>query len=219
VRGTFRRNRLSWGVVPAAALLTFSAPASERELDVAPAPSSADEIETPIEQVFPEEVERLLPFPRLRRQLQNLPPFFADTQIEARYRTAYLRKDRTTDELSEAWAMGGSLHYRSGWLEDIFALEIEGFTSQPIVAPDDRDGTLLLEPGQKGYSVLGIANGTLRYKGLVLRGYRQYFDLPYLNRQDNRMTPNTFEAITLQKSEGEFKFTTGYVWKIKSRSS
>ena len=33
------------------------------------------------------------------------------------------------------------------------------------------------------------------------------------------MTPNTFEAITLQKPEGELRFTTGYAWNIKPRNS
>ena len=216
--------RLVPGLVLAALALSAPALAAERELDQAPPPSSASEIETPIQRVFPRVVERPGLFPWLRQRLQNLPPFLADTVLEARFRTYYLRKDRTTsllgdDGLSEAWAMGGSVYYRSGWLEDLFQLEVEGFTSQPIYAPDDRDDTLLLAPGQEGYSVLGIANGKLRYKGIVLTGYRQYIDLPYFNRRDNRMTPNTFESITLQKPEGRLKFSTGYTWNIKDRNS
>ncbi len=192
--------------------------AAERELEEGPAPSSADEIRTPL--MGPLARARKEPrFPWVRQQLQKLPPFFADTQLEGRPRTFYLRKDRTTDELSEAWAAGGSIYYRSGWLRDTFAVEAEGFTSQPLVAPDDRDGTLLLAPGQEGYSVLGLANAQLRYKGVVLTGYRQYLGLPYVNRQDNRMTPNTFEALTLQKLEGRFRFSTGYVWSIKERNA
>jgi hypothetical protein len=214
-----QRSRLPWGVIPALAVLASPALAAERELDQDPPPSSASEIETPIERVFPEAPERPPLFPWVRQGLQTLPPFFADTQLEARFRTYYLRKDPTTDEKSEAWATGGSISYRSGWLEDLFAVEIEGFTSQPIVAPDDRGGTLLLEPVQDGYSVLGIANGKLRYKGIVLTGFRQYLDLPYFNRQDSRMTPNTFESITLAKPEGELRFSTGYTWKIKLRNS
>jgi len=115
--------------------------------------------------------------------------------------------------------MGGSIYHQSGWLADLFAAELEGFTSQPIVAPEDRDGTELLAPGQKGYSVLGIANGSFRYKGLVLTGGRQYLDLPYVNRDDNRMTPNTFEAITLEKPEGKINFVAGYPWAIKERNA
>ena len=158
-------------------------------------------------------------FPKLRELLGELSPFFADSHFDIRYRTYYLREDGTSGTLSEAWAMGGSLHYQSGWLADFFAVEAEGFTSQPIVAPEDRGGTLLLEPVQEGYTVLGIANGKLRYGDIVLTGYRQYLDLPYANRKDSRMTPQTFESITLAKREGELRFSTGYSWKIKQRDS
>ena len=217
IRPDFTRTRS----VAAVAVLVgaLSASAAERELDSDPPPSSAREIETPIQRVFPRLVRKEPLFPQVREQLEKLPPFFADTQLEARFRSYYLRKDRTTDELSEAWAMGGSVYYRSGWLADAFAVELEGFTSQPIVADEDRGGTSLLEPIQEGYSALGIANGKLRHKGVVLTGYRQYLDLPYLNRQDNRMTPNTFESLTLAKPEGKLRFSTGYTWKIKGRNS
>jgi hypothetical protein len=197
----------------------LSASAAERELESEPPPSSTRDIETPSQRVFPRLVRKEPLFPRIREQLEKLPPFFADTQLEARFRTYYMRKDRTTDELSEAWAMGGSVSYQSGWLADAFSVELEGFTSQPIVADEDRGGTTLLEPIQDGYGALGIANGKLRYQGLVLTGYRQYLDLPYLNRRDDRMTPNTFESLTLAKPEGELRFSTGYTWKIKGRNS
>jgi hypothetical protein len=104
-----QRARLLWGVVPAVAILAFPTLAAERELDENPAPSSASEIKTPIERVFPEVLERPRLFPWIRQQLQKLPPFLADTQLEARFRTYYLRKDRTIDQKSEAWAMGGLL--------------------------------------------------------------------------------------------------------------
>jgi hypothetical protein len=197
----------------------LSASAAERELDSEPPPSSTREIETPIQRIFPRLVRKKPLFPQIRKQLEKLPPFFADTQLETRFRSYYLGKDRTTEVLSEAWAMGGSVSYRSGWLADAFSVELEGFTSQPIVADKDRGGTFMLEPNQEGYNALGIANGKLRHKGLVLTGYRQYLDLPYLNRQDNRMTPNTFESLTLAKPEGKLRFSTGYTWKIKRRNS
>jgi hypothetical protein len=219
-RGPLQRARFLWGAIPAAVVFASPAPAAEGELEQAPPASSAAEIQTSIQRMFPDAPERRPPpFPWFRQRLQKLPPFFADTQLAARFRTYYLREDQTSDVLSEAWAMGGSIYYHSGWLEDLFAVEVEGFTSQPIVAPDSKGGTLLLQPVQDGYSALGIANGKLRYKGIELAGYRQYLDLPYLNRQDNRMTPNTFEAITLRKPEGELQFIAGYAWNIKSRNS
>jgi hypothetical protein len=210
---------LAAGALLAATVLALPAFAVERELDEAPPSSSAREIQTPIEKVFPEEVERAPLFPWLRSQLQHLPPFFRDTVLDVRYRTYYLRQDRSIDVISEAWAMGGSLAYRSGWLLDTFRVELEGFTSQPIVAEDKKSGTLMLQPVQDGIAVLGIANARLRYKGIVLSGYRQYLDLPFLNRHDSRMIPNTFESLVLEKPEGELTFSAGYTWKVKLRDS
>ncbi len=194
--------------------------ASEQELEDGPAPSSVEEIESPLERAYPVPEIRPSLFPWISRRVQKLPPFLADTKLYLRYRTYYLRRDRTSGRKSEAWAMGGSLYYRSGWLKELFAVELEGFTSQPIVAPDRRDGTQLLEePRSRGYKVLGIANGKLRHRDLVLTGFRQKLDLPYLNRQDNRMTPNTFEAIKLAKEEGRLRFAGGYAGKVKGRDS
>ncbi len=193
--------------------------AAERELETGPPPGTADEIEAPVERAFLAHARKAPLFPRIRQQLQKLPKFFADTQLGARFRTYYLRQDPAGDDLREAWAIGGSIHYRSGWLKDAFALEAEGFTSHSVVAHDSRDGTLLLGPGPKGYDVLGIANAKLRYKGIELTGYRQYLDLPYVNRRDIRMTPQTFEAVTLTKREGRLRFATGYVWRIKLRNA
>jgi hypothetical protein len=219
MRGVLPRARLLWIVVPVA-VFASTAHAAEGELEDAPPPSSALEIRTPIQRIITEPPKRMpARFPWIQQQLDKLPPFFADTELEARFRTYYLREDKTTDALSEAWAVGGSIYYRSGWLADLFQAEVEAFTSQPIVAPDSKDETLLLQPVQDGYSVLGIANGKLRHKGFELTGGRVYLNMPYINRQDNRMTPNTFEAISLQKPNGEFQFTTGYAWNIKLRNS
>ena len=200
-------------------ILALPSAANERELDEGPPPSSAEEILTPIQSVFPEIKKRPSLFPGLRKRLRVLPAFLADTQLEARFRTYYLRQKRGMDVLSEAWAIGGSLYYRSGWLADVFAIELEGFTSQPVYAPEDRGGTGLLAPVQGGYSALGIANARLRYRGIDLTGFRQYLDLPYLNRNDVRMTPNTFESITLSKPEGSLTFSTGYTWRVKRGTS
>ena len=192
---------------------------AERELDTGPAPNSALEIETPIQRIFPSAVERPSIFPEFRDQIQDLPAFFTDTILEARFRTAYINKDRAIGPISEAWAMGGSIYYQSGWLDDLFAVETEFFTSQPVDAPDGRGGTGLLTLEQDGYSVLGIANAKLRYDGFLLTAGRQYLDLPYVNKSDNRMTPNTFEPLTLIKSDGNLHISTGYTWKIKRRTS
>ncbi len=209
---------LAFALVLALASWAPVASAQERELDEDTAPSSAKEIETSIDRIGAERFEIPPLFPNLREQLQNLPAFFADTRLETRVRTYYLRNDDTNSKVKEAWALGGSIYYRSGWFHNLFRAELEGFTSQPLLAEDSKDGTLLLEPDQDGFTTLGVANGRLQYGGVMLTGGRQILDLPYVNAQDNRMVPNTFESLVLAKPEGSLRFSTGYTWNIKPRN-
>ena len=73
---------------------------------------------------------------------------------------------------------------------------------------------------KKGYYVPGEAWGAVRYKDYaLLKGYRQQVDQGYINPQDNRMTPNTFEAVTLGGKVGWLQYLAGYLWNIKTRNS
>jgi hypothetical protein len=159
-------------------------------------------------------------FPRLQEGLENLPPFIRDTDLNLRFRTFYFDRENPNETQNEAWAIGGWLEYRSGWLADTFAIGAVGYTSQPLHAPDDKDGTTLLAPGQEGITVLGQAYGQLRYRDYaLLTGYRQMVDDGYVNRQDNRMIPNTFEGLTVKGKVGPVAYNAGYLWDIKPRNS
>jgi len=91
--------------------------------------------------------------------LKEFPPFLRDTELNLHLRTFYLgaRNPDRTD--SEAWAGGGWLEYKSGWLLDTLQLGGTLYGSGPIYAPHDRDGTGLLKPGQDGFVVPGVAYG------------------------------------------------------------
>ena len=53
-----------------------------------------------------------------------------------------------------------------------------------------------------------------------LRLFRQSFLLPYVNKNDGRMIPTTFEAATLFDNEAPiFNYVVGHVTKMKRRSS
>ena len=159
-------------------------------------------------------------FPRLKEALSTLPPFFRDTDLKLRLRTFYFNRQNDNDTASEALATGGWIQYGSGWLFDTFAMGATYYGSFPLYAPDDRGGSLLLTPGQGEISVFGEAWGALRYKEYaLLKGYRQKIDDGYVNPQDNRMVPNTFEAVTLSGKFDWVKYDLGYVWNIKPRDS
>jgi outer membrane porin, OprD family len=199
-------------------------------LDRGPSPDSVHELNSPLDIPF----LPLAPFPlaftalrdsireSLKSELETLPPFFRDTQVGLNLRMYYFdRENHVAPPKSdnEAWALGGSLAYQSGWLANILRVGVEGFGSQKLYAPQDRDGTLLLLPGQESYLALGRAYGEVKYDAYTATLYRQYIDTPYVNQQDNRMTPNTFEAYRITGKYDWVQFGAGYIAQIKPRNA
>ncbi len=84
-----------------------------------------------------------------------------------------------------------------GWAWNRVALGGELFTSLPLYAPDSRPGTGLLKPIQDPIFVPGQAYFRLRHERQVVTLYRQRYDLPYINGNDGRMIPNTFEGYSI----------------------
>ena len=73
--------------------------------------------------------------------------------------------------------------------------------------------------GQRSFSVLGEAWGAVKIFDQTLTGYRQLINRPYINPQDNRMVPNTFEAYTLSGAASGVSYTGGFIAKMKTRNS
>ena len=73
---------------------------------------------------------------------------------------------------------GGWAGLKTGYFLDHIAFGLTGYTSQPDWLLKDRDGTLLLKPGQEGYSVLGEAYADIRIveaTHFVAQGLRHAF--------------------------------------------
>jgi hypothetical protein len=201
----------------------------ESVLDLGPAPESVETLNSPLDIPF----LPLAPFPwafttlrdslraSLKPEMETWPPFFRDTQVGLNLRLYYFDREnhvRPSRSDNEAFTIGGSLAYQSGWLADTLRVGVEGFGSQKLHAPEDRDGTSLLLPGQESYAALGRAYGELQYAEYTATLYRQYIDTPYVNQQDNRMTPNTFEAYRITGKYEWVQFAVGYIHAIKPRN-
>jgi hypothetical protein len=200
------------------ALNTFAANTGF-QADENPAPESAKEIKSSFEP--PVEEKKRSFFPRLKEKMKSSAPFWRDTSLLLHLRTYYFYRDIEPDVKSEAWALGGWIDYKSGLWKDRLHIGLVGYTSQKLYGPEDRDGTLLLAPGQESFSVLGQAYLDLRIiEHLNLRLYRQTFSIPYLNKQDSRMVPNTFEAYALRGlGFKNIDFIMAHVTKMKTRNS
>src|SRR5207302_7340753 len=137
---------------------------------------------------------------RLERRRQAL----KDTKFEFNLRSYYFDRSDFNGSEKQAWAIGGWLVVKTGYFLDHIAFGATVYTSNPIYAPDDRDGTTLLAPGQNGYTVLGEFYAELRIvKDVGITVGAKGYDTPFINRNDTRMTPNTFEAAVLQ---GRYEF-------------
>src|SRR6478672_4526958 len=139
-------------------------------------------------------------------QLEKRRQALKDTKFEFNLRSFYFDRSDFNGSEKQAWAIGGWLGVKTGYFLDHVAFGATVFTSNPIYAPDDRDGTLLLAPGQNGFTDLGEFYTELRIvKDVGITVGAKGYDTPFINRNDTRMTPNTFEAIVLQ---GRFKLGT-----------
>jgi len=193
--------------------------ADESVLIEEPPPKSVLEESGPLNRAFedPPEPEPVL-FPRLKDRLADLPPVFRDTELSLEVRNYYFRRRLNDNRDQEALTTGGWLKYRSGWLADHIQLGATLFTSQKILGPKRRDGTLLLQPRQRSYTVVGESFLRLKAAGHELTGYRHRIDLPYLNGNDSRMSPNTVEGVSLIRRHERLAYSIGHLLQIKRRN-
>ena len=195
-----------------------------------PIPSTPKQSLTAIERSFnPAPPPALALFPNVRAEMQDAPAFFRDTRVEFNLRSYYrdnVKNAPTGATISEAWATGGWAAIETGRLFDLISGGAVFYGSLPLYAPADRGNTGLLEPDQQGYAVAGQLYGKLHLSdNLIFIAGRYLYDTPFLNPQDNRMTPNTFYGYVLQGSLGNaasgpaLRFGGGYIAAIKQRDS
>jgi hypothetical protein len=202
--------------------LAAGALASEAQLSEEPAPTETARVKDGFEK---KGVERGIPWlSRKRRSL--LPDWLDESRLDLHFRTYYLNHAEDSDDPlvpesdRAAWAYGGWLRWESPWWGDRVNVAAAYYTSQRIWGPQKLDGTKLLTEGQGGYSVLGLANVKIRHGDLAqLTLYRQLLDIPFLNGEDSRMTPNTFEAATVAGKIHGFEYSFAWVERIKQRDS
>ena len=187
-----------------------------------PIPASVEELQTTLD-VSLEKEERVaekVVFEKLKRRLETKPAWLRDLSIDFNLRSYYYKQVNRTETINEALTLGGELALVTGKFANFARVGLSYYGSYGLYAPEDRGGSGLLGPDQESLGVLGQAYleiGTLEKLGV--RIYRQTLELPYLNRRDSRMIPNTHEAYMIGRSGTGRDFGIGHVTKIKRRDS
>lgn len=169
----------------------------------------------------PESSEHAFKLPTPVRVITELADLLFESSLDLHLRNYYFGRQRDASPTIEAWAQGAGLQLATPRWKDRINLAATLYTSQKLYGPADKDGSKLLKPGQKSFTVLGQAYLEARlYRSLSLKAYRQRIELPFLNGNDARMVPNTFEAVTLFDFSGQrFVYGLGQTWRMKKRDA
>ena len=141
-----------------------------------------------------------------------------DSELTLHLRSYYFDRLNPTPPDNAAWAIGGWVGYRTGWIGDVLRFGVVGYTSQPLWAPQDKPGSLLLTAQQDGYSVIGEVYGSLKLGDQVLTGGRFQVNQPEINPTDNRMTPNTYSGGNLAGTLAGVDYYAAYLNATKPRN-
>ena len=156
----------------------------------------------------------------LRERFAKAPPFWRDAELDFGLRIYDFRRDNGIETIADSLAAGTELTFSSGKWRERLSTVITWHTSFGLGSSEGSGNSGLLGEGESDVSV--ISRAYLQYDfGEVLstRLYRQDFNMPYINRQDIRMIPNTFEAYVLRYPGKRLEWLAGHVTKIKKRDS
>ena len=192
-------------------LVTFNHVLAEPENNV-PIADSAHDIDSTFNREFSEEMAPETTFSELLNS----------SELSLKLRNFYMNRGKPQAIDSYAWAQGGILAHKIGRVGGIFSMDTELMGSFPLDAPEEHTGTSLLDKHQNDITTIGVANPRFTVEGQVISLYRQRYNLPYVNEQDSRMLPHTFEGYTIAQplaSSKTFQYITGYIHNMKKRDS
>jgi hypothetical protein len=199
-------------------LVAMSAQSAEYQLSEEPPPESVEKIPEPLGQLG----EDFLRDPRvifkpINDWRRTRGPFLRDGQLVFNFRTYYFDAEKPNGTDPRVWAGGGELAYNSGKWRDFLSVGASWYGSYDWASNSDKEESVLLSSSGDNISVIGQAYLQTNWNGLIGRFYRQELDIPYINRFDNRMIPNTFEAYGFRRAGDQLDFVLKYVDKIKRR--
>jgi len=190
----------------------LSARAQEYLFDDMPPPDEASELPTPFTQFSG--IDGKISLDKLSPE-----PFISDAALSVQPRF-YYRSVRNALGVQDTFAGGGSMGLTTGWWRDAVQFGVTGYMTQPLVAVKENNRSGLVESDGSGFFTLGQAWARVRVGPAKATVFRQILSLPFINANDARMIPNTFEAYQVEATLGDFvRLNAGYITQMKARNS
>lgn len=94
------------------------------------------------------------------------------------------------------------------------------FTSQKLYADADKADTGLLQPGHSSYGGISEVRISLNVDRFAFQGGRYFVNMPYINKSDIRMIPQSFQGMHgVYQSTNGWSVGIGNLTHIKDRTS
>ncbi|WP_169713850.1 OprD family outer membrane porin [Oceanicoccus sagamiensis] len=146
-------------------------------------------------------------------------PFAEERHNKLHLRSYYFERDRDLAPDSQDWAGGGWFSVVTDYWDDRIKLGGTAYTSQKIYADDDKLDTGLLERGHNSFSGLSELYASLILGSTALQLGRYEINMPYINKSDTRMIPQTFEGASVTFNiTPAWTVVSGVVSKIKPKN-
>lgn len=157
---------------------------------------------------------------RLTTEIDKLGQAFTHGKSNLRLRSFFIDQDFDNGALARTLAVGGWISYRTADFHGLGA-GVTLATAQPFIYDDTAEGGAgALPPDQSGITVFSEAYLTATLGKTQFSLFRQVLDTPFLDHEDDRLIPTTYEAYGLHdRSLPHTHLELFYVNGIKQQDS
>ncbi|MBN1905126.1 MAG: OprD family outer membrane porin [Deltaproteobacteria bacterium] len=155
---------------------------------------------------------------------EDLKSALKEGKFSGQFRSYFFQRDYDVRNTREDFATGGMLYYTSGDLYGI-SFGFAFYTGQGMgLNDDDRDVYGLLDRDANGdhknFTVPGEAYIKAVFHDTTLKLGRQEHELPWVNTDDNRLTPQSTNAYTIINSSiNDLELLFSYITKMRGKAS
>jgi hypothetical protein len=163
-------------------------------------------------------------FPGIAFSAQDLKGAFQESKVTGKSRTYFFQRDYDVRNTRQDIATGGMFYYTTGELKGV-SLGVSFYTGQGMgLNNDNRDVYGLLakdaNDNHENFTVVGESYIKANFQNTTFKLGRQEVDIPWVNTDDNRLTPQSVNAYTLiNKDIPDLEIFLSHITRMRGKAS